>query len=233
MTEKKVHRFLLSALNQSDEHLTIADPKLCRQIHGILKLKPKELCIFFENNGPDVVVELTTVSAKEVSGTIVQIIKKQEQKTYVIAAIAITKGATFEFITQKLTELGVREIIPLISDRTVKQGIRHDRLQTISDEALEQSGGNTRVIIHEPTKLEVVITAFPYQRVVFHPGAPTNNDMHVSGKIVMYIGPEGGWSAADEALFKDHDTILQGLGTRILRTETAAIVGAYELLWHS
>ena len=47
----------------------------------------------------------------------------------------------------------------------------------------------------------------------------------------MYIGPEGGWDTEDWKLFQEVNATTASLGQRVLRTETAAIVGAYQLLW--
>jgi RsmE family RNA methyltransferase len=48
--------------------------------------------------------------------------------------------------------------------------------------------------------------------------------------MVMYIGPEGGWSDEDMKMLNQHQVQWQSIGDRILRTETATIIGAYTLL---
>ncbi len=224
---KKMHRFLLEEIPASSE-FAITNQRTVHQIADVLQLKIGESCIVFVDNGPDIITEIKEIDRNEI---VVEKISTQEKNSphkKILAAVSIPKGQTFELIVQKLTELGVSEIIPLRSHRTVKQSVRLERLQTISDEALEQSDGNIRVHIHEPMELTDCLKQFPFTSVAFERGAPSNIPNEPT--LVMYVGPEGGWSETDKAILETHHTIWCGLGDTTLRTETAAIVGAYELL---
>lgn len=225
MIEKKLHRFIVEKISGR-----IEDTRFVHQTHHVLKLRAGEKIILFEDGGFDVEAEIKVITKKEVQ---LEILGPKEKKSieqkYLIAAISISKGSTFELIVQKLTELGVREIIPVITSRTVKQSVRLDRLQVISDEALEQSGGKNRVKIFEPRKLEIVLKNYPFQSIAFHQGIVAGS-FQLENKVIMYVGPEGGWSNEDLEIFKKNDVNFLSLGPRILRTETAAIVGAFKLM---
>lgn len=225
---KKLHRFFLSSIPDS-ESFEITDTDLVHQLATVLRYEVGETFIVFSEGNDDVVVHIESISKKSVSVTKVETIPGIKIDKKVIAAVSIIKRDLFELVVQKLTELGVREIIPIISDRTIKQTIRLDRLQMISKEATEQSGQHTLVKIHEPMKLEQALAQFQFPSVVFDPREP-ETAMETSDTVVMYIGPEGGWSDEDIEVFKQHGAHFQKLGSTILRTETAAIVGAYSLL---
>ncbi len=227
MTPKKLHRFLVSEIPRD---LNISDPHTIYQAHSVLKLRPGEHIVIFENGGDDIETKILSIHKKGLS---LEKISEKENPVLpkkVSVAISITKGATFEFAVQKLTEVGVQNIIPIISDRTVKQNIRLDRIQKISDEALEQSGGNNQVKIYEPMTLKESFEKFSEPKIILDAYAK-NNDIP-SGDCILYIGPEGGWSEKDEEIFKQNTHTTLSLGTKILRTETAAIIGAHKILWH-
>lgn len=228
MTPKKVHRFLVEHIPQT-EHFTLAEPRLIHQTLQVLKMTVGEQLALFVDGGSDIIctiIERTRDTLTLQKNTVTDPLPKERT---VIAGIAIAKGQTFELIVQKLTELGVATIVPIITDRTVKQSVRIDRIQTISDEALEQSGGNARVTIHEPMTLAQCLKQLSFPSVAFQAGVERKS-LPTEDVVVMYIGPEGGWSNNDIDMLDQHEVQWQSLGNHILRTETAAIVGAYTLL---
>lgn len=227
MARKKLHRFLIESIPSSDTW-EVADARVAHQIGHVLKMKQGEECIVFTNGGDDIVVTIADVSKSSLSLQKKETVARIQPSRTLIAAIGIPKGDTFELIVQKLTELGVSTIVPLITSRTIKQSVRLDRLQTISDEALEQCGGNTRVTISEPLTLAQSLKQFPYPSIAFEPA--THSSISPSDTMIMYIGPEGGWSDEDISILNEHNVLWQSIGARILRTETATIIGAYTLL---
>lgn len=231
MTPKKLHRFLIEKIPSSDT-LVIADERIVHQALSILKFSVGESFIVFVDGGPDVTVEIIDRDKRSMTVKKMREEKRSPLPRTVIAAVSITKGASFELVVQKLTEVGVSAIVPLLSERTVKTGVRLDRLQKISDEALELSGGNTRVTLHTPMTLQECFAAFPHSAFVCD-GYDGGDVTTISKTVVLYVGPEGGWSASDEMVFEQNNITRLTLGKTVLRTETAAIIGAYTLLWHS
>lgn len=227
---KKRHRFLIPQ-HPSGDTLSLETPEIVHQIRTVLKLKEGEECILFSNESDDYVCTIKTIEPRMISFRKESIVPKKNIPKQVTACISITKRDTFELIVQKATELGVHTIIPLLSDRTIKQSLRIDRLQKISDEALEQSGGSHRVTITEPLSLEEALEhtkdttrcLFDMDGARYTPQATTS--------LSYFIGPEGGWTEAERALFEKADIPVYTLGATTLRAETAAIVGAYTLLW--
>lgn len=228
---KKIHRFLTTTI-PSAESFPLADERIAHQIANVLELKPSEEIILFTDGGDDEVVTIESIDKSTVTVKKNRTINvRTNSDCWLVAAVGIPKGSTFETIVQKLTEIGVSHIVPIISVRTVKEGVRIDRLQTISDEALEQCGGNKRVTIHEPMPLSECLKQFHYPSIVFSPEGEILSASKKEKSLVMYIGPEGGWDTEDWKLFQQSGVTTASLGQRVLRTETAAIVSAYQLLW--
>ena len=234
MSHKKIHRFLVAQLPalHVGESIAIGETRIVHQTHAVLKLQPGETVAVFSDGGGTAVGDIVSIDKQ----LLVLNIKHLEPAPFtprrIIAAVSIVKGDAFEWTIQKLTELGVETIVPLISSRTIKQQVRIDRLQTISDEALEQSGGTKRVTIAEVMSLADCLAAFPFQKVVFDPLATATALAQYDNSIVCLIGPEGGWSEQDEHIITAAQCQHLQLSNRVLRTETAAIVGVYNLLWH-
>jgi 16S rRNA (uracil1498-N3)-methyltransferase len=228
MSSKKIHRFFVPELPLEDTFI-LRDQALVHQITSVLHLTIGESLIVFGNTEDEYVMRIIAIE----KGAITLLRESQrhvsQPRRTVIAAVSIVKRDLFEVIVQKLTELGVSEIVPIISSRTIKQSVRMERLRTISTEALEQSGGTKEVLIHEPLTLSDALTHFSHPVIVYAPGEALQSK-ELPETVVMYVGPEGGWSSEDMVLFKEHHASLVSLGSRVLRTETAAIVGAYSLL---
>ncbi len=226
---KKIHRFLITQNIPSEGLITITDPEVVHVVSGVLRIQAGEQVIFFTNGSPDFVTTLTVVSKKFVSGEVVSVFGNTAiQEKEVAAAVAITKQ-NFDTIVQKLTELGVSTIVPLLTDRTVKKDARLDRLQKISNEALEQCGGNRVVKIHEPMSLEKALADFADYTKISFDTVEANKGSTETDKAIFFIGPEGGWSDIERELLHKKTAVLS-LGSRVLKADTAAIVAAYELL---
>lgn len=140
-----------------------------------------------------------------------------EPDTFTLAT-AIPKGDRLDWLVQKTVELGVRRLLLLDAERsTVRwKGQRADkqlvRLGRIADEATRQSRGVWRTTIDGPVPAATVLAGASLAEPGDAP-APTDEQM-------IAIGPEGGWSPGELALTDAR----VGLGTNILRVETAAVV---------
>lgn len=161
----------------------------------------------------------------------------------------IPKGDKFELVIQKAVELGVTEIIPVFTGYTVvkldqqKQLKKVERWQKIADEAGKQckrdlipkvrlpmtySDMITELSSNEPDRISIM--AYENEREV---GLKQLASMDFK-QVDLIIGPEGGFSETEVELFKsiEYGRIIT-LGTRILRTETAAIsmLALVQYLW--
>lgn len=154
-------------------------------------------------------------------------------------ALAILKGERMDWVVQKSTELDVRSITPLLSERTIAraQATRStkqvERWQRIALEAAQQAerwdipqvqspqtfeayhrrstGHRTRLILCERSQARSL-------SVVALPSEPAH-------AVALLVGPEGGWSPKEVEAAVEHGHVPVSLGSRILRAETAALAG--------
>jgi 16S rRNA (uracil1498-N3)-methyltransferase len=230
-TDKKIHRFLIDTIPDENE-FEITDIRLVHQLVHVLRMSKDDSLILFTDRGPDVLVDVLSIEKKSIVVKVQSILPSTPSPNRAVTAcISIIRKERFEIAVEKLTELGVSAIVPVLSHRTVRQGIKAERLQIISDEALEQCGGNTRVKIYPPCTLEESLASFTDTAIVFKQNGAVLNSASLPENVTIYIGPEGGWSIEDEELFKKYNALEYSLGNRVLRTETASIVASYKLLW--
>jgi 16S rRNA (uracil1498-N3)-methyltransferase len=135
-----------------------------------------------------------------------------------------------DLVIQKATELGVTEIVPVITERSqIRETRKVQRWQKIAGEASRQCGRNRIPLIHEPDAFEAVIASQGIKRgIIFweEEGAPFSaavDKCKGEKKIVLCIGPEGGFSGKEIKTAEERGFSVASLGRRILRAETAAI----------
>ena len=152
-----------------------------------------------------------------------------ELNNKITLAVANLKGDHMNLVVEKATELGVYEIIPLLTDHTIKKGINLDRLNRIAIAAMKQSRRSRLPSIRELTKLEDLLTETRQAVHIFCHGDEARaqlvslNEIKNSEHIYVFIGPEGDWSKDEIDLARNSDYTFTGLGPRRLRAETAAI----------
>lgn len=149
----------------------------------------------------------------------------------ITVAVAPTKHMDrMEWMVEKLTEIGVNRIIPLLCQRSERKGIKTERLEKIAVSAMKQSLKSVLPVISPMTSLRNVISEFNgTQRFVAYcdPSVPRHdlcNAYHPATDAVIMIGPEGDFSPDEIASALSCGWIPVTLGDNRLRTETAAIV---------
>ena len=168
-----------------------------------------------------------------------------EPKIKITLAQSLPKGRKMDLIVEKCVELGVHQIIPLLTERTVAKDAKLDRWRKIAKEAAEQS---RRAIIPEirplmkfenllKLKEQFDLALIPWeleQKTTLKQALTSNYSLPPSlSSILLLIGPEGGFSQAEVAAAVKAGFVAVSLGPRILRTETAGFAAlaaiTYEL----
>lgn len=164
-----------------------------------------------------------------------EINEDNELNVDVTVAIGMVKEQKFDLILQKLTELGVKEIIPLVMERSIikldksKIDKKVERWNSICKEASEQSKRNIIPKVNLPMTLNELVKLNYDKKLVCSVKQKDNfinkylqfKDEYV--KMIIVIGPEGGVSDKEEEFLNNNDFISVSLGSRVLRVETAAI----------
>lgn len=153
--------------------------------------------------------------------------------------IGLSRGERMDWIVQKATELGVRAITPLLTERCEVK-LQGERLakrlvhwHAVSISACEQCGLNMLPKLHEPaSSAEWARQNCADLRLVLHPEG--GQDLHANAapqSALLAIGPEGGFSDQEVQQLETIDFTVLCLGERILRTETAPLA-ALSILQH-
>jgi len=137
-----------------------------------------------------------------------------------------------KLLAEKLTELGVDEMIPFVSHHTSFPDKSFGNLQLPVISALKQSGGNKMMTIQDTLSIEEIYNLDAYDGKYYcqMDGDRAGFDTLPSGRYLVVIGPEGGFSTEELQQFAAHGFQKIRLNKRILRAETAAIVAASKFL---
>ncbi|MBO0700480.1 MAG: RNA methyltransferase, partial [Zavarzinella sp.] len=140
---------------------------------------------------------------------------------------ALPKGDRGDFLIEKLTELGVTDFTPLVTERAVVKAddAKADKLRRAVIEASKQCGRNVLMRVHAPAEWSGWSARQTGRRFIANPaGGPVPGSL-VDG-VTVAIGPEGGFTRPElEAAVRTGWELLS-LGPRILRVETAAVAVA-------
>jgi 16S rRNA (uracil1498-N3)-methyltransferase len=150
----------------------------------------------------------------------------REARSGLHLAMAIINLDKFDLVLQKATELGVRSIIPLVTERVEIRAERYrgkaERWRKIVFEAVKQSGRSVIPVVEEPLDFDDAIKR-EGTKILFDADAePTIQQRN--NPATLFIGPEGGWTDREIQAARENGCDFERLGIRRLRAETAAIV---------
>lgn len=216
------------------ETLNIKDQGEIFHAFASLRIKPGEIVSVINGKGSKFITEVLECSKKSFILKPLEEIYPDTEYDSVKLTLAISmlnKNSKMKLLTEKLTELGVNEIIPFISERTAFPKMKTESLRPSVISALKQCGGKRDVKISETMSFSSLVSAAGYDKKYF---AEINggaiSELNVSGKILLVIGPEGGLTEKESEELMNGGFVPVKLNKRILRAETAAIVGASKFL---
>jgi 16S rRNA (uracil1498-N3)-methyltransferase len=151
-------------------------------------------------------------------------------------ASAVPKGDRFDWLVEKATELGVDRLVPLVTERSVvdPRSAKLDRLRRVVVEASKQCRRDWLMELQPPMAWSSVVEVSREPiKLIAHPGARgmASMGLNLAGRsAILAIGPEGGFTAdeVEAALARGWREV--GLGSTVLRVETAALAGCATLL---
>jgi 16S rRNA (uracil1498-N3)-methyltransferase len=223
----RLHRFYVS--QPLGEEVVIEDVSLIHQWTHVFRYTINDSVILFNGDGNDYCYSLLSIQKKTCTLTLSGTTRSYIPSRTVTLCLSCIKKDNFELAIAKATELGITRIIPIISSRSEKKNISHERLEKIVIESAEQCGRGDVPSIAPIAALATVLTTMkPTNRgVVFtFDGVPYSTIANTldTKDVLLFVGPEGGWSEDDLALMTEHNFIHCTLGPTVLRAETAAIV---------
>ncbi len=209
----------------------------------VLRLKPGAAVRLFDGAGREHAGLLTAVSTREVRARLDERLPpRAESPLAVTLALAPLKGERLEWALQKAVELGVAALRPVVTTRTdasarpALRGARHERWGRVCIAAAEQCG---RAFVPPllPALTFDALLREPWDgaRLLFceRGGVAPLSTLPRAARVLAVVGPEGGWADAEMQAARAAGFTCVGLGPRILRAETAAVVAlaALQALW--
>ena len=219
------------------------DREYKKRLVKVMRLKSGDtLQVFSAGKRFECRVEL--ISPEEIELKVLQEFPVVAPALYLRLGQAIPKGDRFEWLIQKATEIGVTEIFPLITERTIVKpdnvSAKVQRWNEIAEQAAGQSENSYPTIIHAPFSLASFLeqSAEPGLKLLLHERKDSKPLRHIlkdhdTHRITFVVGPEGGWTERETERLISSGYELLHLGTRVLRAETSGLVLAtllqYEL----
>ncbi len=240
---------------QMGQHSVSFEGEDARHLAAVMRSKPGDLIIACDGNGRDVLAKITSVNKGNVQAEIIErLMTNAEMAWKVTVAQSLPKGDKLEIVIQKGTEAGAAAFQPFLSQRTVvqyderKEAKRLERWRKIAKEAAEQSHrsvipevntvGSWKSLLKQFSDYDLIL--FCYEEVgrsgtglrdlLSHQRAANKDDAR---RVMVVIGPEGGFTPQEAEAATASGAILIGLGRRILRTETAALYALACLAYES
>ncbi len=133
-----------------------------------------------------------------------------------------------DWLVEKGTELGMTSFVPLMTEHTVAHSVKTDRLRKLAETATKQCLRGRIPDILDPLSLSEAAGKYAATRMLmFHEGAPPDATIEAlvldERPLAVFVGPEGGFSAAEVDLLRSGGADVLSLGPRRLRGETAAL----------
>lgn len=224
----RVHRFY-TATPIKETKFDITDRDMLHQWKSVFRYNVGSQVILFDGSGVDYLCMITSIRNL---GATVEVIENKEvsmKRNNVYLCMAMIKKDNFELVTQKVTEIGVTHIVPILCEHSEKKKLNMERLNKIVLEASEQSGRGDIPTVHDIQTLEEVFQKgiLPQEKIVLHPEGKTLKKyfegLNQVKSFAVFVGPEGGFSPKEIELLKSYNVPAVTLGSQILRAETAAI----------
>jgi 16S rRNA (uracil1498-N3)-methyltransferase len=234
----RVSRFFVNK-PLGEETLTITENSVLHKIKNVLRLREGVVVIFFNGtNFLDYKYCIKEIQKDKIVFTLLESLSKViEVQGGTILYLSLIKKDLFELAVLKATELGVSHIVPLVTERTTTHFLQKERLLTIVREGAEQCGRNTLPTLSTPVNLSQIVSSldsFSVERrntfalsLLGAPAVSHVREISQDEKLAFLIGPEGGWTEAEEEMFVRNRFSTISVSPLTLRAETAAIICTY------
>jgi 16S rRNA (uracil1498-N3)-methyltransferase len=230
--KKMSRRFFVDFPIQGD--VAILTGQEARHLSKVMRAKVGDEFVLFDGSGVEFLGRIDKLAKSEIEFVILDKHEvDRELSVRLVVGVALPKGDRQRWLVEKLVELGVAELVPLISARSVAQPSNNalERLRRAVIEASKQCGRNRLMAVGEACTFESFTAGWldVESRLIAHPSKNCDSDsswLTNAKSIVVAVGPEGGFTDEEIALAGQRNWQGIALGPRVLRTETAAVAVA-------
>ena len=222
---KHISRFFISSELKERSLLTLSNEQ-CHHAFDVLRMKEDEIVYAFNSEYGEWECKIFDVRKGKIE--CIRRIRESKKEDGPVLACAIISPNNMSWMLEKVTELGVSEIIPIVTQYTTQhQKFNEAKAEKVIIQACEQCKRLTIPKLHCPIKLVEFLKEYNFEGplLVGDEKFPKNflYDF-VERKSVFLIGPEGGFSESEHELFGKYPFVKKiKISNNILRTETAAI----------
>jgi 16S rRNA (uracil1498-N3)-methyltransferase len=216
------------------ENATLS-PEESHHLTRVLRAKEGELLELFDGAGHTREGRIEEIRSAEVQVVFTgEKCSRERVSPWVTLAVAPPKGQRMDDLVQMAQEIGLDELIPLVTKRAVERRFsekRYERWQRIAVAAAKQSGADFLIQFNPVVSLETLVGSSRQWdlRLVFHKGPGCVNlsdfldEQPQPERILLTVGPEGGFTEEEVALVRDSGFMVVSLPAHTLRVETAAV----------
>jgi 16S rRNA (uracil1498-N3)-methyltransferase len=239
------HRFFVPE-SSFDGELVRLSPEQAHHVCHVLRLRPGDAVVLLDNSGFEYDAALASAASHEATCRVTAKRPAGGEPTVQLTLFqSLLAREKFEWVLQKGTEVGVTRFVPVRTQRSIVRARRIEekklqRWRRILTEAAEQSHRGRIPQLEQEIDLaeaasrlkefDCVLVAAPGAEAVSLKRALAPQGGTLSS-VALLIGPEGGFADAEVTQACQEGAVKIGLGPRVLRTETAAVVAAALILY--
>jgi len=229
-----VSEFACDRRSGEDDNIRLRD-EAARRVARVWRLGPGDRFLLLDDCETEREIEVLSIDGHEVIGRSVQSRSVAAEPSLQLTVLhGVPKGHKLDTVIQKCAELGVRELVPILTDRAVprlddlRRERRLARWRKISRQATEQCGRASVMDVSETCSLRDAVAAHRCAdlKLVLYEGSADGFRHRVEGtefsSAVIAVGPEGGFTRHEVDVAAEHGFPAVSMGPRILRTETVA-----------
>ncbi len=212
---------------------TVLDETNSKHLVQVLRMQYGDEVLLCNGKGKMANATLVLADKRKAILQIRNVIEEAASPTPLVLAAAFTKNKSRnEWLLEKVTEMGVSEIVPLICTRSEKEKFNYDRMNGILVSAMLQSQQAFLPILQQPVSIKNLVQQYEgYNKLIAHCNEKSNpialsNAVQPISKTIIMIGPEGDFTNEEVQLCLTSGFKEVTLGKNRLRTETAAIFSA-------
>ncbi len=210
-------------LNKTDTHY----------LKNVMRCKKNDQINLFNENDQEFFSKILEIKKYETILEIFELSNNTEIINDIFLIFSLVKKNKMDFIIQKATELGVRKIFPILTERSSIRGINPSRMVAIAKEASEQSNRISIPEISNLMTMQELLEQWDKKRSILYADEilKINKNLTILNrknfvKSSLLVGPEGGFSPEENDMLKTYKYVFPiSFGETILRSDTAVIVG--------
>ena len=232
--------FFVESKNKSEDKIIITDVDNYRHIARSLRARVGEKLLLIDENQIQYETVIADINSKEIICNIENsYLSKRDLDFDLYLAQSPLRSDAQLTVMEKATELGVRAVYPVFTDNCALKVNKQEKWQKVMYEASKQCERAKIPTCFEPISFEELLKKDFDKIIVFAERSTEKslkqylreNPIIKNEKILVIIGPEGGFSQKEFEYFKNHNLPLISLGDLILKAETAVIVALGDIIY--